>query len=120
MSRNRTPWSRLRRRMLVNVACPRRVSSEARRPPFSPSTEYLPLVLPVAGQEAEGLAGEIIKNAPLALSWAIEAINRALDKTLDDGLELEAEIFGRTCASQDFLEGARAFLEKRKPNFRGR
>jgi enoyl-CoA hydratase len=71
-------------------------------------------------KEAEALAKEIIKNAPLALSCSIEAINKGLDQTLDQGLELEAQIFGRTCASQDFLEGAKAFLEKRKPNFQGR
>jgi len=70
--------------------------------------------------EAEAMAKEIIKNAPLALEYAIEAINRGLDKTLEAGLELEAEIFGRACSTDDSLEGAKAFLEKRKPNFQGR
>ncbi|MEW5901028.1 MAG: enoyl-CoA hydratase-related protein [Acidobacteriota bacterium] len=69
--------------------------------------------------EAEALAKEIIKNAPLALAFSIEAINKGLDRTLEDGLELEAEIFGRSCATADAKEGAAAFLEKRKPNFRG-
>ena len=69
---------------------------------------------------AEALAREIIKNAPLAIASAVQAINRGLDGSLDEGLELEAEIFGRTCASEDAGEGARAFLEKRKPAFRGR
>jgi len=69
---------------------------------------------------AEALAREAIKNGPLAIASSIEAINRGLDGTLDEGLEVEAEIFGRTCATEDFKEGAKAFLEKRKPDFRGR
>ncbi|MBP1766789.1 MAG: 3-hydroxybutyryl-CoA dehydratase [Candidatus Aminicenantes bacterium] len=69
---------------------------------------------------AEAFAREAIKNGPLAIASSIEAINRGLDGTLDEGLELEAEIFGRTCATEDFKEGAKAFLEKRKPDFRGR
>ncbi len=69
---------------------------------------------------AEALAKEAVKNGPLAVANSIEAINRGLDVTLDEGLELEAEIFGRTCATEDFKEGAKAFLEKRKPDFRGR
>ena len=69
---------------------------------------------------AEALAKEAIKNGPLAIASSVEAINRGLDLTLDEGLELEAEIFGRTCATEDFKEGAKAFLEKRKPDFRGR
>jgi enoyl-CoA hydratase len=69
---------------------------------------------------AEALAREIIKNAPLALAHSIEAINHGLDRTLEEGLELEAQIFGRTCATEDFREGSKAFLEKRKPDFRGR
>jgi enoyl-CoA hydratase len=69
---------------------------------------------------AEAMAKEIIKNAPLALAYSIEAISRGLDGTLAEGLEIEAEIFGRCCATEDFREGAKAFIEKRKPDFRGR
>ena len=69
---------------------------------------------------AEAMAKEAIKNAPLALAYAIEAINKGLDRTLAEGLELEAEIFGRSCATEDFREGAKAFIEKRKPDFQGR
>jgi enoyl-CoA hydratase len=69
---------------------------------------------------AEAMAKEIIKNAPLALAYSIEAINHGLDRTLAEGLKLEAEIFGRSCATEDFREGAKAFIEKRKADFRGR
>ena len=69
---------------------------------------------------ADGLANEMIKNAPLALAYSIEAINKGIDRPLAEGLELEAEIFGRSCATEDFREGAKAFIEKRKPDFHGR
>lgn len=69
--------------------------------------------------EAEALAKEIIKNGPLALGLAIEAINRGLDRPLDEALEIEAEIFGQVCATEDAREGTAAFLEKRPPRFRG-
>lgn len=69
--------------------------------------------------ETEALAKEIIKNGPLALGLAIEAINRGLDRPLDEALEIEAEIFGQVCATEDAREGTAAFLEKRPPRFRG-
>ncbi|HDJ23859.1 MAG TPA: enoyl-CoA hydratase [Candidatus Aminicenantes bacterium] len=65
------------------------------------------------------LAEEIIANAPYALQLAIRAINQGLDKSLEDGLLLEAELFGKSCATEDSQEGTKAFLEKRKPNFKG-
>lgn len=79
-------------------------------------------VVPAASllSEAEAMAKDIIKNAPLALEYAIEAVNKGLERTLEEGLHLEAEIFGRACSTEDSLEGAKAFLEKRKPNFQGR
>jgi len=79
-------------------------------------------VVPLADllSEAEAMAREIIRNAPLAIACAVQAINQGLDTTLDGGLELEAEIFGRSCGTEDAREGALAFLEKREPVFRGR
>lgn len=68
----------------------------------------------------EALAREIIANGPLAVASGIESINKGLDLTLEDGLLLEAELFGMACRSEDSKEGTRAFLEKRKASFQGR
>lgn len=68
----------------------------------------------------EALAGKIITNGPLALQYSIQAINKGLDRNLEEGLLLEAELFGKACATEDSKEGTKAFLEKRKANFRGK
>jgi enoyl-CoA hydratase len=62
----------------------------------------------------------MIANAPLALEYSIRAINEGLDKSLSEGLLLEAEFFGHACASEDSKEGTKAFLEKRKADFQGK
>jgi enoyl-CoA hydratase len=68
----------------------------------------------------EDFAGEMIANAPLALEYSIRAINEGLDKSLPEGLLLEAELFGSACDSEDSKEGTKAFLEKRKADFQGK
>lgn len=68
----------------------------------------------------ECLAKEMTANAPLALEYSIRAINEGLDKTLPEGLLLEAEFFGAACSTEDSDEGTKAFLEKRKANFKGK
>lgn len=67
----------------------------------------------------QGLAQKIIKNAPVALSEAIMAINASVDKT-KNGFEQEINTFGRLFGTDDFKEGSTAFLEKRKANFSGK
>jgi enoyl-CoA hydratase len=67
----------------------------------------------------QNLANEMIVNGPLALEYAIQAINRGLDKTLDEGLLVEADLFGKACLTKDSKEGTLAFLEKRKADFKG-
>jgi enoyl-CoA hydratase len=69
---------------------------------------------------AEAIAAKIIANAPLAIQYAMEAVNRGLDLPLADGLFLEATLFGVCCATEDKNEGTKAFLEKRPAQFRGK
>jgi len=68
----------------------------------------------------EALARKIIAHGPLAIEYSIEAINKGLDRTLEEGLLLEAELFGKACDTEDSKEGTKAFLEKRAAKFKGR
>jgi enoyl-CoA hydratase len=68
---------------------------------------------------ARAMAHAILKNAPVAMARAIEAVDAGLDTTLDDGLRLEARLFGSLEATADMREGTRAFLDKRPARFRG-
>jgi enoyl-CoA hydratase len=69
---------------------------------------------------AEALAKKIIANAPLAVKFAMEAVERGSQMPLEEGLFLEATLFGVACATEDMREGTKAFLEKRAPNFHGK
>jgi enoyl-CoA hydratase/carnithine racemase len=69
---------------------------------------------------AEAIAAKIIANAPLAVQYAMEAINRGMDMTLAEGQFVEAAMFGVCCATEDKKEGTSAFLEKRAAQFRGK
>ncbi len=69
---------------------------------------------------AEAIAQAIIKNAPLAIQYCLEAVNHGMEMTLPEGLYLEATLFAVCCASEDKKEGTTAFLEKRPANFQGK
>lgn len=69
---------------------------------------------------AEGLAKVLLSRGPVALRYAMRAVHEGLQMTLAEGLSMEAALFGLTCATEDMKEGTRAFIEKRKPSFRGR
>ncbi|MEE8257928.1 MAG: enoyl-CoA hydratase-related protein, partial [Acidobacteriota bacterium] len=63
--------------------------------------------------------GKITSNAPLALRYGVEAVNKSLETSREQGALLEASLFGQCCASEDMKEGTRAFLEKRAAKFQG-
>lgn len=67
---------------------------------------------------AVGLMKKILKRGPVAVSMAIKAIHKA-EGDPETGFEYEADLFGELCATEDFTEGTKAFLEKRSPKFTG-
>src|ERR1700756_5386472 len=69
---------------------------------------------------AEAMAKKIIANGPLAVKFTMEAIERGVEMPLEEGLFLEATLFGVACATEDMREGTKAFLEKRPAAFKGR
>lgn len=70
-------------------------------------------------EAAVALARQAAKNAPIALGLAKEAVMRGLDATLQQGLEIEADLFGMVATTADMREGTSAFLEKRAPEWSG-
>ena len=69
---------------------------------------------------AEGVLRQMLAQGPIAVMLAIDAVNRGLESTLDEGLQIEASHFGLLAATEDMREGMRAFLEKRQAAFQGR
>ncbi|MCH5585297.1 enoyl-CoA hydratase-related protein [Shimazuella sp. AN120528] len=69
--------------------------------------------------EAKTLAKKLAKLAPIALHYMKKSIHNGLEMPLEKGLQLEASYFGLTFQTADRSEGMNAFLEKRKPTFRG-
>jgi enoyl-CoA hydratase len=78
----------------------------------------------VAGEELIAAATEMLRqilaNGPLAVALCIEAIDRGLEMSLEEGLVLEANHFALLAATEDMNEGMKAFLEKRTPVFGGK
>lgn len=66
------------------------------------------------------LAGKIAEKAPIALQLAKEAVKFASRSNLDEGLRREVDLFAICFSTEDKKEGVSAFLEKRKPEFRGK
>ncbi|WP_081687851.1 enoyl-CoA hydratase-related protein [Rhizobium mesoamericanum] len=78
-------------------------------------------IVPAANliKRAEEILAQIAANAPVAVRYSIDAVNKGLDTSLSKGLALEAAYFGICASTEDKKEGTSAFLEKRAPIFVG-
>ena len=70
--------------------------------------------------QAMKLAGELAAKSPLAMRYCKSALHYSRDVDIDTGQEIERDLFSLCFASEDQTEGMAAFLEKRKPEFKGR
>jgi enoyl-CoA hydratase/carnithine racemase len=80
------------------------------------------MVVPAADLEAKTMeiANRIAEKSPVALRMAKEAVKLASRSNLDEGLRREVDLFALCFSSEDKDEGVKAFLEKRKPVFKGK
>jgi len=79
-------------------------------------------VVPAAAlmKEARELAASLAARPPIAMRYIMAAVNKGLEMPFAEGCVLEATLFGLVASTEDMREGTKAFLEKRKPEFRGR
>ena len=71
-------------------------------------------------KESVGLAKKIASKPQVAVRLIQKALREGGEKSLRDGLEIEAKLFGDVCETNDMKEGVRAFIEKRQPKFQNR
>jgi len=79
-------------------------------------------VVPAADllSEARKLAAQLARNAPIAMRYIVNAVNRRSDMSFADACQYEATLFGLVASTEDMKEGTSAFLEKRKAAFKGK
>jgi enoyl-CoA hydratase len=70
--------------------------------------------------EAEKTMKAIVAKGPVALALTMDAVDRGLETTLEEGMRIEADAFGLVASTQDMKEGLTAFLEKRPAKFTGK
>jgi enoyl-CoA hydratase len=71
-------------------------------------------------QEAKELARQLAGQPPIAVRYILDAVNKGVEMPFAEGCAHEAALFGLIAATEDMREGTRAFLEKRKPEFKGK
>ncbi len=71
-------------------------------------------------EKVNKLAGRLARSAPCAMRAILKAVHGGADLDLALGLAVEAEQFAKMCTTQDMREGTSAFLQKRKPEFKGK
>ena len=71
-------------------------------------------------EEAGRLAADLAAKPPIAVRYILDAVRRGMQMSLDDGCDHEAALFGLAAATDDKREGTQAFLDKRRPEFKGR
>jgi enoyl-CoA hydratase len=94
-------------------------------PVSAPEAETLGLVDIVTDQEdldekVYKMAASMAENSPAALELAVKALRESADRTLEEGLEYESELFAQVLGTDDSTEGVEAFLEDRAPEWKGR
>jgi enoyl-CoA hydratase len=79
-------------------------------------------VVPAASliARAEAILAAIFANAPVAVKLSLEAVNKGMQTSQDEGLALEAALFGICAGTEDKKEGTAAFIAKRAAQFQGR
>src|SRR5246500_981599 len=77
-----------------------------------PSAELIP--------RAEAILKQVFSNAPIAVKYSLEAVNKGMETSQSEGFALEASFFGLCAGTEDKKEGTSAFLAKRAPQFQGR
>jgi enoyl-CoA hydratase len=77
-----------------------------------PATELIP--------RAEAILKQIFANAPVAVRFSLEAVNRGMETSQAEGMAFEASLFGLCAGTEDKNEGTQAFLQKRAAKFTGR